>query len=105
MVKSVGRIDRERLKRLTRWLGIAATVGMFVVLVSGADVTNTESEQGCGRSWPLCQGKLIPEMAAKTAIEFTHRFLVSVESVLIIALAVLALTLYRERREIRILSG
>ncbi|HEX6506465.1 MAG TPA: COX15/CtaA family protein, partial [Chloroflexota bacterium] len=98
-----GRI-RARLQTSLKWLALAASVGMFAVLVMGADVTNTGSEQGCGRSWPLCHGKLIPQMAVHTAIEFTHRAMVGVESVLIIALAVGAMYLYRSRLEIRILA-
>ena len=42
---------------------------MFVVLVMGATVTNTGSAEGCGRSWPLCNGQFIPEFAVATLIE------------------------------------
>src|SRR5689334_8703803 len=69
-----------------RWLGMATTAGMFVVLVMGALVTNTGSAQGCGRTWPLCRGQFIPQFAVATAIEFSHRAVVSVESVLIVIL-------------------
>jgi heme a synthase len=92
-------------KTAIKWLGVVATAGMFVVLVMGATVTNTGSEQGCGRDWPLCHGKFIPEMATTTAIEFSHRAVVGVESVLILGLAAGALYLYKRRREIQILSA
>ncbi len=88
----------------TKWLGVVATVGMFAVLVMGAAVTNTGSEQGCGKSWPLCHGQLIPQMAVSTAIEFSHRAVVGVESVLIILLALCAGFLIWDRREIKILA-
>lgn len=94
----------EALKSVTRWLGVVATVGMFAVLVMGATVTNTGSAHGCGRSWPLCRGQLIPQFAVSTAIEFSHRAVVGVETMLILALAAGALYLYRGRREIRILA-
>ncbi len=90
--------------RLLRILAVAAAAGMFVVLVMGATVTNTGSEHGCGRSWPLCHGQLIPQFAVSTAIEFTHRAVVGVESVLIIALAAGAIYLCR-RKDIVLLSG
>jgi cytochrome c oxidase assembly protein subunit 15 len=77
---------------------------MFAVLVMGATVTNTGSEHGCGRSWPLCHGQLIPQFAVATAIEFTHRAVVGVESLLIISLAAAAIIVFR-RRDIVILSG
>lgn len=90
--------------RLIRILAVSASVGMFAVLVMGATVTNTGSEHGCGRSWPLCHGQLIPQFAVATAIEFTHRAVVGVESLLIISLAAAAIIVFR-RRDIVILSG
>lgn len=90
--------------RLLRILAVVATVGMFAVLVMGATVTSTGSEHGCGRSWPLCHGQLIPQFAVSTAIEFSHRAVVGVESVLIIALAAGAIYLCR-RKDIILLSG
>jgi cytochrome c oxidase assembly protein subunit 15 len=89
---------------LLKPLGWAATVGMFVVVVMGATVTNTGSAEGCGRSWPLCKGQFIPEFAVSTLIEFSHRAVTGVESVLLIAFAVGAMVAYWQRREIRILG-
>jgi cytochrome c oxidase assembly protein subunit 15 len=80
---------------LTRWIAAITTAGMFVVLVMGATVTNTGSEHGCGRSWPLCHGQFIPQMAVSTAIEFSHRAIVGVESVLVFALAAAIFLWYR----------
>jgi heme a synthase len=91
-----------RLTRAARWLAAAATIGMFVVLLMGATVTNTGSQAGCGKSWPLCHGKFIPSFAVSTMIEFSHRFVTSIESVLIIALAIVALAGWRHRVEIKI---
>jgi cytochrome c oxidase assembly protein subunit 15 len=95
---------RASLQVPAKWLGVMASVGMFAVLVMGAAVTNTGSEQGCGRSWPLCHGKLIPQMAVSTAIEFSHRAVVGIESILIIALAVVSVYLYWDRLEIKVLA-
>lgn len=92
------------MKRILNALSVIAAAGMFLVLVMGAAVTDTGSEHGCGRSWPLCHGQLIPQMAVQTMIEFSHRAVVGVESVLIIAVAVLALVLYWDRTEIKILA-
>jgi cytochrome c oxidase assembly protein subunit 15 len=92
-----------RLERGARWLAVAATVGMFVVLIMGATVTNTGSQAGCGQSWPLCHGKLIPSYTLATAIEYSHRLVTSVEGILIAALAVVALAGWRKRREVKIL--
>lgn len=93
----------EAFSRAVRWVGVAATIGMFVVLIMGATVTNTGSADGCGRSWPLCHGEFIPHYAVATMIEFSHRAVTSVETVLILALAAGALLQWRQRREIRYL--
>ena len=58
---------------------------------------------GCGGSWPLCHGKFIPEMAGATLIEFSHRAVTAAESVLVFALAIGTLALYRRRREAQVL--
>lgn len=86
-----------------KWLSVAATVGIYVVYVLGTVVTNTGSGQGCGGTWPLCQGKFIPDLALKTAIEWVHRVGTSIEGVLVLGLAVGAWVFWRNRREIKIL--
>src|SRR5579884_367406 len=91
------------MRRVLTWLSVVASCGMFVVLVMGALVTNTGSAQGCGGSWPLCHGQFIPEMATATLIEFSHRAVTGVESMLVLALAAGTLWLYRRRRETRVL--
>jgi len=94
----------QRLKRAVFWLGVAAAVGMLLVLVMGATVTTTGSAQGCGRDWPLCRGKFIPDFALATAIEFSHRGMTSIESVLVVTLTAAVLILYREQRPVRVLA-
>lgn len=91
------------MSRVLRWLSVAAACGMFVVLVMGARVTNTGSAMGCGGSWPLCNGKFIPEMAGATLIEFSHRAVTGVETLLVFAVALGAVLLYRRRRETLVL--
>jgi cytochrome c oxidase assembly protein subunit 15 len=86
------------LRRAAGWLGLAAAAGMLVVLVMGATVTTTGSAQGCGRDWPLCKGRLVPDFALATAIEFSHRAVTGVEGVLIVAFTIVVLVLYRSQR-------
>jgi len=94
----------RRLAVAVYWLGIAAAAGMFVVLVMGAAVTSTGSAQGCGRDWPLCNGRFVPDFAVAAAIEFSHRAVTGVEGVLIVALTILALAIHRDRPAIRVLA-
>ena len=94
---------RDRLRRATKWLSIVTAVGMFAVLVMGATVTVTGSAEGCGTSWPLCNGQFIPDFAISTAIEYSHRAVTGVEGILILGTAIGALGFWRKRAEIRIL--
>jgi cytochrome c oxidase assembly protein subunit 15 len=94
---------RQRLELATGWLGIAAAFGMLIVLVMGATVTDTGSAQGCGHSWPLCQGRFVPEFAVATFIEFSHRAVTGIEGVLIVVLAALAVLLYGRERPVQVL--
>ena len=79
---------RTRARRAVKGITIAAAVGMFVVLLMGSTVTSTGSGEGCGASWPLCNGRFVPEFAVATAIEYSHRLVTGVEGILILAAAV-----------------
>jgi cytochrome c oxidase assembly protein subunit 15 len=72
---------------------------MLLVLIMGAAVTNTGSAEGCGRSWPLCNGQFVPEFTVATAIEYSHRAVTGVESVLVVSLAAAMIWLWRRERE------
>ena len=62
------------MQRSLKWLAIATTIGMILVLLGGALVTKTESGMGCGRSWPLCNGQFMPtEITPELIIELAHR--------------------------------
>jgi heme o synthase len=60
-----------------------------VVILLGALVRATGSGAGCGRSWPTCEGQVIPELDGATAIEFTHRAASGIALVLVFVLALL----------------
>lgn len=92
------------MQTFTRRLAVVATIGMFIVLVQGALVTTTGSADGCGTSWPLCNGKFVPSYAVESMIEYSHRFVAGIEGILITAVGLLALRYWRDRREIRILA-
>jgi heme a synthase len=89
--------------RTLKRLSIVATLGMFVVLVMGATVTSTGSGEGCGQSWPLCNGQFIPEFAVASLIEYSHRLVTGIEGLLIAALAIGVWRAKRSRLEIRLL--
>jgi heme A synthase len=60
-----------------------------LVILLGALVRATGSGAGCGRSWPICDGEVIPELKGATAIEFTHRGASGIALILVIALVIL----------------
>ena len=96
----------ERRTRVDRWLwpmAIAAAVGMFVVLMFGATVTNTGSGEGCGRSWPLCTGPGIEMWSREMIIESSHRLVTGVEGFLVLFTGIGLWRSRGERREVRFL--
>jgi heme A synthase len=59
----------------------------LAVILWGALVRATGSGAGCGGHWPLCNGEVLPQVAASaTVIEFTHRVMSGVALVLVAAL-------------------
>ena len=96
--------DRPWLRAVVAALGLLTALGMFIVLIAGDVVTDTGSEHGCGASWPLCHGQFVPVFAVSTAIEFTHRALVGVETVLVALLVIGLLWLYWRRLSAWVIS-
>jgi len=67
------------------WSAAAAT---YLLIVLGAIVRITGSGMGCGDHWPLCHGRLFPPLdELGTLIEWTHRLVAAVVSVLVVGLA------------------
>jgi cytochrome c oxidase assembly protein subunit 15 len=69
----------------------AVTLGfMVIVILEGAVVRATGSGAGCGNHWPLCNGEVIPHHPRlATIIEFVHRQLTTVCTLLVVGLMVL----------------
>lgn len=91
------------MERAAKGFAVAATIGMFFVLLMGATVTNTGSGEGCGKSWPLCHGEFIPEYAFETLVEYSHRLVTGVEGLLILGLAITSFPLRRRYPELKML--
>jgi cytochrome c oxidase assembly protein subunit 15 len=66
------------------WGAAAAT---YLLIVLGAIVRITGSGLGCGEHWPLCNGRVIPLPDLPTLIEFGHRLIAALVSVLVAAVA------------------
>ncbi len=73
---------------LLAWTAAAAT---YLLIVLGAVVRITGSGMGCGDHWPLCNGHLFPPLSdIGTVIEWSHRLVAALVSLLVVGLAVYA---------------
>src|SRR3954468_7664101 len=69
-------------------LAWSAAVSTYLLIVLGAVVRITGSGMGCGDHWPLCNGHLFPPLDdIGTVIEWSHRLVAALVSVLVIGLA------------------
>ncbi|HET7628830.1 MAG TPA: heme A synthase [Bacillales bacterium] len=94
------------MDRGLKLLAVLTAVGMLVVVIMGAIVTNTGSANGCGTSWPLCYGRVIPEqMNHKTWIELSHRVVSALLGMMVLALAVWSTLRLPQKREVKWLAG
>ena len=69
------------------WIAAACT---YLLIVLGAVVRITRSGLGCGDHWPLCNGQLFPPLDdTRAVIEWSHRLVAGLLSILVLALTVL----------------
>lgn len=87
-------------ERHTWFIRLAAVTALLTLglIVFGAVVRVTDSGLGCGNSWPLCNGRIIPPLDNLTAwIEWLHRLFALLIGVLGLIMLVLAVRAYRQR--------
>lgn len=78
---------------------------MLLILLGGALVTKTDSGMGCGRSWPLCDGQLIPaEITSELIIELAHRVVSGSVGIMVVILSIWAWKSIGHIRETKFLS-
>lgn len=91
--------------RKLKWLSIVTTIGMLFILMGGALVTKTDSGDGCGSSWPLCHGQLIPsDITPALIIELSHRVVSGVVGIAVLLLSFLAWRYIGHIREVKFLA-
>ncbi|NRG45505.1 COX15/CtaA family protein [Bacillus sp. CRN 9] len=77
------------MQRSLKWFAVLTTIGMLLILLGGALVTKTESGEGCGASWPLCHGELIPSnITPELIIELAHRLVSGSVGIMVLILSV-----------------
>lgn len=88
-----------------KWLSVVTTIGMAFVLLGGALVTKTGSGEGCGASWPLCEGQLIPSVITpELVIEFSHRLVSGIVGITVVLLSIFAWKYIGHIREVKFLA-
>jgi heme A synthase len=76
-------------KRFVTLAWIAAACA-YLLIVLGAVVRISGSGMGCGDHWPLCNGHLFPPLnEIPTVIEWSHRLVAGLVSILVVTLTVL----------------
>jgi heme A synthase len=87
-----------------RRLAVATAVATYLLIVWGGIVRVTGSGNGCGTTdqWPLCHGSLLPAWQINTLIEFTHRWIASICTLLVIVLTACTWIWYRHQRRVKI---
>jgi len=92
------RPPREPVDRIFdgwRTLATASFVVTYLLILLGGVVRITGSGMGCGDDWPMCNGQWFPPMDLATFIEWSHRLVAALVSVLVVSLA--AWGLWRRR--------
>jgi cytochrome c oxidase assembly protein subunit 15 len=75
------------------------------MLVMGTLVTKTGSGQGCGNTWPFCQGQIIPGVITIAGvIEYSHRIQASVVGMLVLILTVGTWLVYKKDFRAKLLA-
>jgi heme A synthase len=78
----------QRRFQTLAWISAGAT---YLLIVFGSIVRITGSGMGCGDDWPLCNGHLFPPLDdLATVIEWGHRQLAALVSMLVLATAAYA---------------
>jgi heme A synthase len=86
------------MRRLVLVTGIAT----FVLIIVGGVVRVSDSGLGCGpagsgfHGWPFCNGDVVPGMDLNSIVEYTHRAVAGIVSIMILAILVLAWRRHRE---------
>jgi heme o synthase len=90
--------DRARSLRRLAWAGSGFALALIVV---GGIVRITGSGMGCGDHWPRCDGEWFPPLDLPTLIESSHRWLAALVSILVFAVAAVALRRHRSEPQLR----
>ena len=85
-----------------RRLVLATGIATFVLIIVGGVVRVSDSGLGCGpagsgfHGWPFCNGDVVPGVNLHSMVEYTHRAVAGIVTILIVAIVVQAWRRHRE---------
>ena len=91
----------EPSTRLLWVFALGSVISTYILILIGGYVTTSDSGLGCGESWPLCSGAVLPALNnSAQIIEFSHRIFNFVVAFFIIGTAILVWTRYRREKNL-----
>jgi protoheme IX farnesyltransferase len=79
-------------------LAVISAVLVWALITIGGVVRVTESGLGCADDWPLCEGSYVPALRVDAILEYSHRIVAALVSLLLVLVAVGAWRRYRDAR-------
>jgi heme A synthase len=85
-----------------RRLVLATAIATFVLIIVGGIVRVSDSGLGCGpagsgfHGWPFCNGDVVPGVNLHSIVEYTHRAVAGIVTILIVSIVVVAWRRHRE---------
>ncbi|MBC1371631.1 heme A synthase [Listeria booriae] len=94
------------MKTFLKVWSVLTIICMTFVVFGGALVTKTGSADGCGNTWPLCNGQFVrlTDITPEKIIEVMHRLTTGISSIFVIVLAICAWIYIKDRRETKPLA-
>jgi cytochrome c oxidase assembly protein subunit 15 len=75
-------------------------ISTYLVVYTGALVEHTGAVTACGRQLPLCGSTFLPGLSSLAGIQVLHRYFAGLLWLLTLALLILVVRRYRERRDV-----
>lgn len=93
--------DLTRFRQIT----IATLVVGYVLVILGGIVRVEGAGMGCGDDWPICNGEVIPTFSYLTTLEYLHRVVAGIVTLLSAGVLVAAWRLRRQYRPLLLLAA